>query len=353
MSRSSINRILFKSAIPWAVGMLIFLELVLHTSSFWQLPIVRETRRSERVFEVASERSPDPKIVVLGSSRLQNAIIPEVLESELGLVSGDVSNLSFSAATPQDFLHLYKSQREYFSNIDLLVYEVGEFQYNWSAISEEAAGNMRYRRLADLNTKLNSPGLENKLDYGLGSAIRLWDTRFVAREVLASIVSGGFSLSERQMTVDNGGRVGINSVQALSEYESESTNQLAAFGYRNFEISEYQLDAMAELIYLAHQDGISIVMPSAPLNAGFEAIVENNYAEYDQMWRTSVVEKSGIPIAIVNLTDSDCSDWKKCYWDIGHVNSIGANNFSVALADYLGGSNYHSTRTARVLAPQN
>jgi hypothetical protein len=353
MSKSVIHKILFKSALPWALGVLIILELFLHTSVLWQLPVVREIRNSERIFEAARERSPNPVIVILGSSRLQNAVIPEVMETELGLRSGDVANLSFPATTPQDFLHLYKSEREYLSNVDLMVYEVGEFQYNWSAIADETAGNMSYRKLSDLSTRLKSPGFKNKVDYGLGFFVQIWDARFVVREVMSSVVYGSFSFTEIPITVEPGGRVGIDQDLAISEYDPESSDQLAAFGYRNFEISEYQLDAMAELLKLARQDGISIVMIPAPFNVGFEAIVENNYAEYNQMWRSRVAERSGTPIAKVNLTAPDCSDWKKCYWDIGHVNSIGANNFSVALAEYLGGKDYHSTRTTRVLTSEN
>jgi hypothetical protein len=102
-----------------------------------------DDRYPERVFKAANQRSPNPTIVIFGSSRFQNVVIPEIVENELSLNTGDVANLSFSTATPQDFLHLYKSEREYFSGIDLIVYEVGEFQYNWSAIADEASGNMR------------------------------------------------------------------------------------------------------------------------------------------------------------------------------------------------------------------
>jgi hypothetical protein len=346
MSRLKEQLNLKKSALPWALGILIVIELALHLPGFWELPAVREARTGERVFEAAKDRSASPKILVFGSSRFQNAVIPEVIEQELGLAAGSVSNLAFSGATPQDVLHLYKTEHEYFSKAELLVYEVGEFQYNWSAIADEPAGNIRYRKLADLETRLKSPGLTNKMDYGLGYWIRTWDLRFVLRDMLSSAVRGNLAFTESRLVAESNGQVGVRSNGQADEYIATSPDQLNAFGYRNFEISDYQLDAMAELLDLARADGLSLVINTPPLNDGFNEIVERNYASFDELWRASVTEKSNISIASLELTSPECEDWKNCFADIGHVNQFGASDFSIALAKYLGVPAFWSKHTS-------
>jgi hypothetical protein len=126
-------------------------------------------------------------------------------------------------------------------------------------------------------------------------------------------------------------------------------DQIKTFGYKNFEISEYQLGAMVELVNLARADGISIVMPSAPLNPLVGQIVKDHYASFDELWRFNVAKRSGITIAKIELGAPECDVWQKSFWDVSHVNTAGANSFSVALAVYLGGTDYHSTRTVRIL----
>jgi len=328
------------SALVWAVVILLSVEIALRLPAFDQLPAVRETRSGERVFTAASQRSFAPKIVTLGSSRFQNSIIPEVLENQLGLAKGDVSNLSFDAATPQDYLNLYSAEREYFSKIDLLLLEVGEFHYNLSAISDEAAGNMRFRRLADFKERLNTPSTSNKIDYGLGYFIRIWDSRFVIRDILTSAVRGRFFFEERPINASPNGRIGLNSVQSSSEFEPQETNQLRKFGFRNFEISEYQLGAMTKVLQLAESDNVTVVLMSPPLNEGFNNLVADNFADYDKIWRDRIQQETGMRIVSVEIVDDVCADWRKCFYDYAHTNLAGANGFSSALADYLADIKY-------------
>jgi hypothetical protein len=334
------SKIKLDSALPWAVAVLILIELVLRLPGFGQLSAVRETKSGEHVFEAASNRSPDPSIVALGSSRFQNSIIPEVVEERLNIGTGGVSNLSFDAATPQDYLHLYSTERSFFSGVDLLLVEVGEFQFNWSAIADEAAGNMRLRRLAGLDERLNTPSIENKIDYTLGYFVRIWDSRFIIRDMLSTTIRSGFNYSHRSLSIRSNGQIGLTNALSVSEFNPKDTNQLGAFGFRNFEISEYQLNAVARLLQIAEDDGVSVILMSPPLNAEFNDLVAQNYADYDQEWRNRVTEQTGRQIQLIEMTNPGCVNWQKCFYDFGHTNSIGANSFSAALAEYLSGIGY-------------
>jgi len=325
----------FGSALTWAVMILLLVEIVLRLPVSEQIPAVRGTRSGERVFTAASQRSPAPKILALGSSRYQNSIVPEVIENQLGLGRGDVSNLSFDAATPQDYLHLYSTERQFFSKVELLLLEVGEFHYNWSAISDEAAGNMRFRRLADLNERLNTPSFGDKVDYGLGYFVRIWDSRFVIRDILTSAVRRRIFFDESPMNASSNGRIGLNSIQASSVFEPQGSDQLRKFGFRNFEISEYQLGAMTKLLQLAKADNVTVILMSPPHNEGFKKLVADNFAQYDQDWRDSIQNETGMQLVNIEIVDPICADWRKCFYDYGHTNLAGANGFSVALASYL------------------
>jgi hypothetical protein len=324
-----------RGALPWAIVILVLLEVALYTPAFWNLPAVQETRTGERVFTAASLRSPEPVIISLGSSRLQNSIVPSVIENKMGLKNGSVVNLSFDAATPQDHLHLYESQREYFLNAEMLLLEVGEFHYNWSAIANEGAGNMRFRRLASFSERMSTPHIDNKIDYTLGNFIRIWDTRFVIRDILSSTIRGGFRFEERPIDVDHNGQIGVTQSNLTRVFEANDVNQLGAFGFRNFEISEYQVNAITELVDLARADGLRVILISPPINDGFRELVAENYASFDRQWRERITSEIDQEIIEVEIFDSRCDDWRDCFYDYGHTNALGAESYSLAMADYL------------------
>ncbi|NQW21524.1 MAG: hypothetical protein HQ477_12530 [Chloroflexi bacterium] len=322
-------------ALPWAIVLLLLLEVALYTPAFWNLPAVQESRTGERVFDAANQRSSEPAVIAIGSSRFQKSIVPLVIEKELRLNKGSVANLAFDAATPQDYLHLYKSQRDYFSSADLLLIEVGEFHYNWSAIADEAAGNIRFRRLASLTDRMSTPNVNDKIDYTLGSFIRIWDKRFVIRDILSSTIRDGIRLTVRPIEVDANGKVGLIGSDLIRVFETQEINQLRAFGFRNFEISEYQINAMIQLVNLAKSDDLNVILMSPPINEGFRKLVAENYASYDREWRDRIKAEFGQEIIEVEIVDSRCSDWRECFYDYGHTNAVGAESYSLALAGYL------------------
>jgi hypothetical protein len=333
MSRIWKQKTIIRRASLWMLAFLIVIELLLHGIDLWELDRASPASDFDRVLDAVVSRSQSPKIVVFGSSRFQYAVNPKTLEDELELDGGEVANLAYLSGTAQDYLNIYLAEREFFSSAKTLVVEVGAYSYNWNLIDDEMQGNARFRRMADLSDRSNVPGIDRKIDYLAGYFLRTWDSRHVLEPTIWSMAGGDFDQwgSRHSVSVDSAGQINTRFPPKLEQ----GADLPHEWDFRKFKFSEYQLGKLVELVRIAKADGASVLLMESPLNESFVQEVAAHYAVEDRYWREQVQDATGLQIVSLGHSDTGCSEWYRCYYDYGHMTPIGANSFSISLANLL------------------
>ncbi|MCA9537262.1 MAG: hypothetical protein KC620_00155, partial [Myxococcales bacterium] len=76
------------------------------------------------------EPAEAPQVVLLGSSRVRDAVPPRALEAALGLPRGAVLNLGLTSGTPLDALTLYRRHRDKLGRARVLLLGVEDWYLN-------------------------------------------------------------------------------------------------------------------------------------------------------------------------------------------------------------------------------
>lgn len=321
----------------WMLGTVVVVELLMHMPGFWEFELLSREYDYKRTFEasISSEPKVAPVIAAVGSSRTQYAIIPASIENRLGLQRGQVTNLGFSAGTPQDYVNLYEKYPSAFENLDVLLVEVGAYSYNWTVlISGER--NDRFRRYSSLSDRFAVPDISKKIDYAAGVVLRSWDARALLRVVLKRI---GSLQDPIKVTSNSGGQIDVQDLSERGADPQEAIEQPHKWDFLDYKFSEYQLEKIIKFVRTAQNSGVSVILVEPPLSPFFVDEVDEHYSTEDKMWRNRVSESVGLPIISIERSQSVCSDWRDCYFDYGHMNPIGAESFSLAIADYLTANN--------------
>ena len=328
------------------LGTVVAVELFMHMPGFWEYELLSREYDYKRTFEASSASAPGiaPVIAAVGSSRTQYAMIPTSIEERLDLQRGQVTNLGFSAGTPQDYVNLYAKYPSAFDNLDVLLVEVGAYSYNWTVlISGER--NDRFRRYSSLSDRLAVPGISKKIDYAAGAVLRSWDARALLRVVLKRV---GSLQEPIRLTSDSRGQIDVLDLSERGADPQDASAQPHEWDFLDYKFSEYQLEKIVKFVRTAQNAGVSVVLIEPPLSPLFVDEVNEHYSTEDNMWRNRVSEAVGLPIISIDRSKSMCSDWRDCYYDYGHMNPIGAESFSLAIADYLTANNLI---TSSVTAP--
>jgi hypothetical protein len=271
---------------------------------------------------------------MIGSSRFQNAINPHDIEVVLNLEQGDIVNLGCPAATPQDWARIYSEERDYFAELDTLVIETGSRSFNWTLVTDTAGPNLRFRRYSSFSERLNVPN-GNRADFLLGFSSKLFDFRNITRFVIDRAMRGDFSHSTETIVFDDTGQIG------KTTGEFPGSVELGAYvpaDYRDFNISDFQLNKLVQLLNMTKDDGVQVILVEAPMNTHFKEIIEERYHNEDQRWRTRVTVLTGMEIVELTNYESSCTTWQTCFYDYEHLNAVGAHGYSIALANLLGAS---------------
>ncbi len=126
-------------------------------------------------------KAPAPKIVLLGNSRMRDAIAPRQLEDELGCNKGTVMNLAVSAGGTFEAKALYERNKRKLSRADLVVLNVDTWY-----LDETEPPTMNVRRFGSLADRLGIYGWQETASLVVGWAWRSYDVRDRYEELLTS-----------------------------------------------------------------------------------------------------------------------------------------------------------------------
>lgn len=243
------------TGIAWAIAWLAVFELFVRVLPVASYVPASETGIVEVLDKAVITPAPDPEIVLLGNSRLRDAVVPRQLEERLGLESGTVLNLGITAGQPWDYAWLYERHRAKLSRARLLVVALDDFRF-----STRTPPGERFRRFAPLEDRIGTyDGKTASLVVGW-----FWKT-FDLRDAIVRTAKAMLTGKRPDVPVAGDGRIvwreeerhrGPLAIDDKAEVRSR---------YRRFERSAVRVEPIRRLLHLATEDGLAvrlIVLPS-------------------------------------------------------------------------------------------
>ncbi len=309
---------------------LMAVEGVVRVPSFWTLDTRSSTGRPKAVADTMLRRSSDVHVVMMGSSRLRDDVSPRVLAEALNLRAGRVVNLSFSAGTPLDFLATYREHRSTLRDAQVLLIGVEDRQFNWTKYKRGSPSMNRVRQHASFSQRLRIPGWRDRVDLLVGWLWRTWDARYLLKGYGQALLSGG--ISREELAVDELGQIPHPKTPRPTD---DAARKDPHQNFRPGNFASLHLSELAELVALATQDGTNVVLVDPPQSPVSRTEIAKSFAAEDALWRQRVMEATGLLVDQIPFQDAQCIQWQDCYWDYDHLNALGAQAYSKALASWL------------------
>ncbi len=289
-------------------------------------------------------KARDPVIIILGDSRSRDAVLPTVLEQELGLRRTNVLNLSLTAGDPFDSYVLYRRNRAQFRKAKLLLLALEDWH-----LKDDRAIPERYRRFATLEDRMSFADRRQVLPLLVGWLWRTLD----ARKPLGRLIKETVLRRDRSAPIDDEGRVvwrtndpevGPETVdmrddlnRAYSGFKPEEMEQSGALGH------------VRRILDMAAEDGLEVVMICPPFRSAF---IDARREMFQQQWASNEKEQSTLEEVFqkalhelaahyqhvrvyVVLRARDLNIPDTCFIDYGHMLRRGAELYSQTLAQWL------------------
>ena len=260
------------------------------------------------------EPSRSPRVLVLGSSRIRDAVLPETLEYELGLERGDVLNLGTTAGTPFDALTLVRRHPKLIENVELAIVGVEDWYVDGTYPHNER--DMRY---ASMSERLAYPTRVQLLTgllwhtYGANTAIRRWLRRL------------GRPGPDVELLPD--GRFSWRTGDTSDEDPPDRADQLFA----TYEPATHRLDQLAQLVQILEQAGAAVAIVQVPLHPAYSARMAEKYPQVRRDLMRLLESRRGH--AEVRLWGAEPGVLTvEDFYDYGHLYDAGARTFSTRLA---------------------
>lgn len=265
----------------------------------------------------------NPAIVMLGNSRLRDALTPGVLEERLALPKGSVLNLGMTVGSAYDSLTMYRRNRERFSRAKILVLHLDDFDLARMRPTE------RFRRFATLDERLALADGEDRMSALVGLCWRTLDAQMPLQRIFVTVVFG----RDPRLHIGEDGRITWRKNDL--EYGPAEVDLSSYRGkFLSFEPGELPREYTRELIRLATADGLRVVVFRSPFrdvyvdlsdelprrNDCFEAFCDTLPSEVHRVLLHRASELGIRPID---------------FYDYGHLTANGARIVTECVADDL------------------
>ena len=162
---------------PWGlafavVWLFVFERMVARRGWVWDFNEYSSTGTITALERRIIAKAPAPKIVLLGNSRMRDAISPRQLEDELGCAKGTVMNLAVSAGGTFEAKALYERNKKKLSRADVVVLNVDTWY-----LDETEPPTMNVRRFGSLSDRVGIYGWRETASLVVGWAWRSYDVR--------------------------------------------------------------------------------------------------------------------------------------------------------------------------------
>ncbi len=314
--------------LAWAIAWLAAFELLVRV-----LPVASYVPASEAgIVDVLDTAviapAPDPAIVLLGNSRLRDAVAPRQLEERLGLARGTVLNLGITAGQPWDYAWLYERHREKLSRARVLVVALDDFRF-----STRTPPGERFRRFASFRDRIGTyDGKTPSLVVGW-----FWKT-FDLRDAIVRTAKALLTGNRRGVPVADDGRIVWRDEErdrgpATIDDEAEVRSR-----YRKFERSAARVETVARLLRLAREDGVAVRLVVLPSRDSIIDEVDRSVPDAPR-YLTEVLERLER-----DFPGTRSIEWRRAselgieddrFYDYGHLTPPGARVLTDRLAEWL------------------
>ncbi|MEZ4474741.1 MAG: hypothetical protein R3F60_28925 [bacterium] len=265
-----------------------------------------------------------PRIVVLGSSRVRDALSPRDLERALGLSTGAVLNLALTSGTPFDALTLYRRNRATLRKAKFLLVGVEDWYLNGAMVPTE-----RDRRFATLAERWGDWDGELRLSLLLGFVWRTYDARDVIRETLQAVARRGV----RDVPLGPDGRLRWRADDPQTgPVDVDVVTELDGF-FREDRPGQGRVAQLDRLIALARADGVEVRLLRVPWRDAYLDARRTRHPAADARWRAYVDGLS--PPALGAERASAIGLLPTDFVDYGHLAGRGATLFASLVADQV------------------
>ncbi len=272
--------------------------------------------------------APRPRVLLLGSSRMRDAVLPLQLARLLGVPAGSVLNLGMASGTPFDGLTLYRRHREKLSQAHVLVVSAEDWYVN-AGISPRDSD----RRFATLRERATDYSLEDSLALIVGWFWRTYDARYA----IARWLQCQFDECEGSAYVGPDGRVIYDREDPLEgPHELNVTEHVDRF-YQNYEWSEGRLNQLARLVAEARRDGLRVIVVQFPYRDEYLAAVRDRHAEAYEQYLQRLRRLEGAELLLYE-TASDAGIAPTYFRDYGHMTPLGAALMTERLGEAIAGA---------------
>ncbi len=193
-------------------------------------------------------------VLVLGNSRVRDAIIPAVLAEELGISRTNVLNISMTRGTPYDSLTIYRRNREKLAKTSLLIIGVEDFSQLRTNIPSE-----RFRYFSSLAERCEHFYGEARASLIASYCWRTLDAYRSIRRLGKQIL---FRPNQR-VSIGSDGRVIWRDNENAQYIDNSQEIAERIYGDR---VLKYDSWALRELLDRCAEDGIPVLLYRPPLS---------------------------------------------------------------------------------------
>jgi hypothetical protein len=291
-----------------------------------------------------------PQIVLLGTSRGADAVMPTRLDEKLGLAERSTVNLSMIASHSSDWLALYQANRAKLSKSKVLFCLVDEWIFSSGFVNDEhyCLTAPWSERWTYAQGTVVPEGIANENAYREHLRARrdglLLDGLFTMRLKLGQLPAALFRAldwgkmrrpkydGDTQMVRSNVGKNMRNPVDDLKHYKERID-----LTFKHFDTHPAYVRRIEELARLAKEDGVKFVLLSLPNRRRYQDEVESvqpaAFALYEKTVR-DLAAREQVTLVFkkypedIGLTDTD-------YEDYGHMLTSGSVGCTDWLADLI------------------
>jgi|GEM_PF-1742572 len=270
------------------------------------------------------EPAPQPTIVVLGSSRVRDAVLPRHLESELDLPTGSVLNLGLNAGTPFDALKLYERNRDKLRQAKLLIVGIDDWYCNAGM-----GPNDRDRRFADLSDRVTGFHTEDRVRLTVGWCWKTYDARSPLKQFFKVVL--GDRPAPLPLTED--GRVQWRRKELTVGPQQVDVMPDVNMLYQRYRATDARLNKLKDLIDMAEADHLQVVVIQVPARDAYMDVVLTDHHDAYEHYRQQV-ETIDAP-KLLYERGRELNIPEDHFYDYGHLTLNGATRFTSHLADVL------------------
>lgn len=309
-----------------------------------------------------------PLVVVLGTSRAQDAVVPRQLDEALGLPEFSTVNLGIQAGRPYDALRFYTDHRERMKQARLVLLFVDEWHFSsgwglgWRYVLEAPLGE-RIRLVPEGRMpELPKPADLSDAEWAERERLLREDKRRQLEE-LRTVVLTDWAFSMRLKLGYVPSAIGINllklgktkSLEMTEDYQvlrpekerdrawGPVQDDAAAFDerihgfYERFDTHPVLTGHVEQLAKLVKEDGGRLVLIQMPNRRIHQEEVERLYAPHYEQHVAALKDlgaRLDVPVFVWRYPEA-CGLQEISYLDYGHMAREGSKQFTAFLAEVI------------------